>query len=153
MVQKNLLTEVGGVDVGVDLGGSDGFVAKHSLDSPKVGSAFEERGGKGVSESVGRDGLVDAGSIDEVFDHEEDHNTGEGLLTSMADKDEVLILCWDGKEITVKEIELEFVVGLLGDGHEALLRPFSFDLDEAVVEKEVAEFEGNEFADTESAGE
>ena len=38
------------VDVGVDFGGGDGFVAKHFLDGAEVGTAFDEMGGEGVPE-------------------------------------------------------------------------------------------------------
>jgi hypothetical protein len=38
--------------MGVDLGGGDIGVAKHSLDAPEVGATFEEVGGEAMAEDV-----------------------------------------------------------------------------------------------------
>ena len=117
MVQENFLTQMGGVDVSVDLGGGNGLVTKHGLDGTEVGTAFEQGGGKGMAEGVGRDGLLDAGFCHKVFNHEEDHDTSEGLLAPMAHKDIVLIFGRNGQEIAVKKIEMQFVDGFLGNRH------------------------------------
>ena len=50
----------GGVDVGVDLGGEDEFVAEHFLDDAEVGAVFDEVGGEGVAEGVRGDFLADS---------------------------------------------------------------------------------------------
>ena len=65
------------VDVGVDFGGSDGFVAEHFLDGPEVGTAFDEVGGEGVAEGMRGDGFFDAGFFGELFDEHEDINPGK----------------------------------------------------------------------------
>ena len=51
----------GAVDVGVDFGGEDAFVAEHLLDGTQVGAVFDEVGGEGVAESVRGNLLADAG--------------------------------------------------------------------------------------------
>lgn len=153
MVEQYFLSETGGVDVGVDLGGGYGLVAEHGLDGTEIGTAFEQGGGEGVTEGVGRDGLPNAGFLHKIFDHEEDHDAGEGLLAAMADEDVVLILMGNGQEVAVLEIELKLVDGFLGDGHEPLLGAFALDLDEFLFEKEVAEFQIDEFRHPQSATE
>ena len=65
------------VDVGVDFGGGDGFVAEHFLDGAEVGTAFDEVGGEGVTESMGGDGFFDAGFFGELFDEHKDINPGK----------------------------------------------------------------------------
>jgi len=65
------------VDVGVDFGGGDGFVAEHFLDGPEVGTAFDEMGGERVAEGMRGDGFFDAGFFSELFDEHEDINPGK----------------------------------------------------------------------------
>ena len=55
--------------------------------------------------------------------------------------------------VAVDEVELEFVDGLARDGHEPLLRTFSFHSDEFFVEIEVGKLECAEFAHAQTAGE
>ena len=50
------------VEVGVDFGGGDAFVAEHFLHGTEVGAALHEVGGERVAEGVWADGLGDAGS-------------------------------------------------------------------------------------------
>jgi len=52
MVEEDFLAEVGCVDVEVDFGSGDAFVAHHLLDGAQVGSAFEQMGGEGVAEHL-----------------------------------------------------------------------------------------------------
>ena len=61
VVLEDFVAEAGAVDVDVDFGGSDAFVAQHLLDGTQVGSAFEQVGGKTVAQSVRADDLADAG--------------------------------------------------------------------------------------------
>lgn len=53
MVEENLGAEQGGVEVEVDFGGGDGFVAEHLLDGAQVGAPFEKVGGEAVAQGVG----------------------------------------------------------------------------------------------------
>ena len=55
----------------------------------------------------------------------------------MADKHKVLICQRNGQLITIYEIELNLMDGLLRNGHQTLFRTFSLHLDELVIEKEV----------------
>lgn len=46
MVEEELAAELGRVEVDVDFGCGDRFVAEHLLDGAEVGSSFEEMCGK-----------------------------------------------------------------------------------------------------------
>ena len=152
-MEEDFLSQMGGVDVGVDLGGGYGFVTQHGLDSAEVGASFEQGGGEGVTKGVGRDGLLNACLGHQVFEHEEDHDASERFLATETDEDEVLELGGDGQLVAVGEVELQFVDGLLGDGHQTLLGAFAFHLDELVVEEEVAQLQVDQFADAQAARE
>ena len=58
MVGEDLCLPGGGVDVGVDLGGEDGFVAEHFLDDAEVGAALDEVRGEGMADGVGELSLL-----------------------------------------------------------------------------------------------
>src|SRR5690349_15608968 len=63
MITPMHLSQILPVDVGVDLGRRDVYVAEHLLDRTKVGAALEEMRGEGVSQGVRRDMLRDAHSL------------------------------------------------------------------------------------------
>ena len=61
-----------GVDVCVDLCGSEGAVAENGLDVFDVDAFFEQEGGKGMAEGVRGDVLGDAGLGSDFLNHESD---------------------------------------------------------------------------------
>ena len=62
MVLQDFLAQMAAVQMHVDFGGADVFVAEHGLDGAEVASALEQMGGKAVAEGVGADVLGDAGT-------------------------------------------------------------------------------------------
>ena len=46
MVAEDALLPLGGVNVGVDFGGEDGFVAEHLLDDAQVRAVLYQMGGE-----------------------------------------------------------------------------------------------------------
>ena len=72
MMLQHFALPGGGVDMGVDFGGCDVFVAKHFLDDTKVGSVLYQMSGEGVAEGVRRDFLRHAGKK-RVFSDEFEH--------------------------------------------------------------------------------
>lgn len=56
--------DLGHIELGVDLGGGDGFVAQKLLHDPKVCSSFKKVDRIRVAQSVGRDMALDARSLD-----------------------------------------------------------------------------------------
>ena len=77
----------GGIDVGVDLGREDGFVAEHLLDDPQVGPAFDQVGGEGMTESVRRNLLVDARGHRPFLHEVEDGYAAERTAEMVQEKD------------------------------------------------------------------
>ena len=55
---QNLIPKKAAINVGIDFGCTDAFVSQHGLNGAQIGSALQQVGGKAVSESVGRDGLL-----------------------------------------------------------------------------------------------
>ena len=65
------------VQMGIDLGSGDAFMAEHFLDGAQIGASFDEVGGEGMPEGMRRDIFGYAGLPDEVFEEQEDHYPGE----------------------------------------------------------------------------
>lgn len=74
------MVETFGGDVGVDFGGTGGFVAEEGLDVAEVGAVFEEVGGKAVAKGVDGDAFFDAGFFDGFFEDGLDATVGIGLV-------------------------------------------------------------------------
>ena len=55
MVLQDFLAQMAAVQMHVDFGGADVFVAEHGLDGAEVGTPFEQMGGEGVTEGVRTD--------------------------------------------------------------------------------------------------
>lgn len=141
VVEEDFFAQAGAVDVGVDLGGGYAFVAEHGLDGAEVGSALEEVGGEGVAEGVGRDVAGDARLGAEFLDEVEDHDSADVFDAALdGDEDVVLVFGRYLPLVAVEEVELEFLDGLGGDGHEALFGSLALDADELFVEIEIGEF-------------
>ena len=86
----HLLSEERSVEVGIDLRCVDTFVAEHGLNGAQIGASFEQMGGKGVAQRVGRDGLVDSCIGGEHLQHVEHCDAREVLPAPVADKHVVL---------------------------------------------------------------
>ena len=52
MMLQNFLSKGSCIDVGIDFCCTDAFVSQHGLDGTQIGSAFEQRGGNGMSQGV-----------------------------------------------------------------------------------------------------
>ena len=120
----------GGVDVGVDFGGEDGFVAEHFLDDAEVGAAFDEVGGEGVAEGVGGDFLVDARDERLLFDEVEDGHPAQRAAVFVEERDVVegrfggggagVEVAGESGGGDVPEGDEPLFVALADDAHEAL---------------------------------
>ena len=139
----------GGVDVGVDLGGEDGLVAQHFLDDAEVGPVFDEVGGKGVAEGVGRDFLLDAGGHGLVLDQFEDGDAAEGLSELV--QEEVVFVLALGGDGPILQVGADGIGRYFSEGDEALLVAFADDVDKAFGQIHVGEEEVGGFGDPEAA--
>ena len=125
----------GGVDVGVDLGGEDGFVAEHFLDDAEVRPAFDEVGGEGMAESVRGNLLVDARGHRLVFHDVEDVHPAEGFSGLVQEQD--VLKGAGGRLRTCRKVVPNGVGGHLPEGDDALLVALAYDIDEALVQRDV----------------
>lgn len=78
------------VDVGINLGCADAFVAKHALDGTEIGTAFQQVGGEGVAEGMRTDVLGQSDGFTQDLDDVEYHDAGN-VLASLADEYIVLV--------------------------------------------------------------
>ena len=60
MMKKNLLTESGRINMGIDFCGTNGLMAQHRLNGTEVSTTFQQSRGKGMAEGMGRDGFLNA---------------------------------------------------------------------------------------------
>ena len=139
----------GGVDVGVDLGGEDGFVAEHFLDDAEVGAVFDEVGGEGVAEGVGGDFLVDACDERLLLDEVEDGHPAERAAVFVEEGDVVegrLGGCGASGQIGREGVRRH-----LAEGDEPLLVALADDAHEALLEVDVGDLQGAGLRDAEAA--
>lgn len=61
------------VDMSVDFGCGNAFVAEHLLNCPQVGSALKQVGGERMAERVRTDRLFNSGNLDQLFNNMENH--------------------------------------------------------------------------------
>ena len=74
MMLHDFLSQSMGVGMKIDFGGADGFVSKHGLNGPQVGSPFEQGSGEGMSERVWTDCFLDARLFHQFLDEMENHD-------------------------------------------------------------------------------
>ena len=91
------------VHVGVDFGGSDAFMAQHTLDGTQIGTTFQQVGGERMTECMRTDVLFQTNGIGQFLDEMEYHDAGN-VLSSFADKHIVFVPGFDGCQIAVDEI-------------------------------------------------
>ena len=100
MVLQYFAAQVGGFEVGVDLGGAYALMAEHGLNGPQVGTALEQNRGKGVAQGVRLNGLLDARSHGLPLDHDEYHGARE-VMAAPVEKHVVFLAGLDGHQIAV----------------------------------------------------
>lgn len=80
------VAQVGLVQVQVDFGGGQTFMAEHHLDGTQVGPAFEKVCRKGVAQRVRRDRPPYPGFCGEILDDVKNHDTGEASSATVEEK-------------------------------------------------------------------
>ena len=76
--------------VGVYLRSADALMSQQGLNDTQVGTAFQQRRGKGVAQGVGRDGLLDASLLGLCLQHDEHHHTRQ-VCPSAVQEDIILL--------------------------------------------------------------
>ena len=126
-------------------------MAEHLLDGAEVGAAFEQVGGEGVAEGVGRYFGRYAGLGGEVFDYVEYAHAGYAAACSGGEEDVVFFAVGDFSVGSLGKPVAEGVGRYLAQGHESLFGAFANDREVAFGEIEAPDFEVYGFADAESA--
>ena len=139
----------GGVDVGVDLGGEDGFVAEHFLDDAEVGAVFDEVGREGVAEGVGGDFLVDACDERLLLDEVEDGHPAERAAVFVEEGD--VVEGGLGGRGASGQIGREGVRRHLAEGDEPFLVAFADYAHEAFLEVDVRDEQAAGLGDPQAA--
>ena len=150
MMLENRLAQRSRVDVRVDFGRADAFVAEQSLNDAQVCTAFEQGCGEGMAQRVGRNHFFDAGDFGLSAQHDENHHASQ-MGTATIQKNEIFLAGLDCHAISVVEPEIQLADGAPGNRHEPLLRPFAENANIAVVEEQVRQFQRDEFADAQAA--
>ncbi len=139
----------GGVDVGVDLGGEDGFVTEHFLDDAEVRPTFDEVGGEGVAEGVGGNFLVDARGHRLVLDDAEDVDAAEGAAVPVQEQD--VLEGAGGRFRAGRKVVPDGVGGHVPEGDDALLVALADDIDIPFVQVDVRDLQAGALAHAEAA--
>ena len=151
MITVEGLAEEFAVEVGIDLGGGDTFMAEHFLNGAKVGAAFYQVGGEGMAKRMGGDVLADPGVFDEVFEEQKDHNAAKAAAAAV-EKEDVFVAWLDGNMgADLLLIDVDVSDGGAADGYEPFLITLSDHPDIADVEVEAGNAEVDDFADPEAA--
>ena len=73
----NLLTQTGRIDMRIDFGRCYALMPEHSLNDTQAGTTFKKMSGKGVTEGVRTDILLNAGIKDKLLYEVKDHYARE----------------------------------------------------------------------------
>ena len=89
MMKKDLLTEGGCINMGIDFCSADGLMAQHRLNGTEVSTTFQQSRSKGMAESMGRDGFLNASLTRVLLYHYKNHRTGE--MTAAAVQEHIIL--------------------------------------------------------------
>ena len=108
------LFDLGGRQVGVDLGRGKRLMAQEFLNTAQVGAIVQHMGGKAVAEGMGTDSRVQAGDA-EVFIHLATHASGAESAAMLVDKQNLAIEVGVALRPLVPELHI-VLNGLQGGG-------------------------------------
>ena len=139
----------GGVDVGVDFRGEDGFVAEHFLDDAEVGAVLDEVRGEGVTEGVRGDFFADAREQRLFLDEIENGHPAQRAAVFVEEGDVVEGRL--GGRRARGEVGAEGVGGELAEGDEALFVAFADHAHEAFLQVDVGDQQAAGLGDAQAA--
>ena len=145
------LPEEFAVEVGIDLGGGNAFVAEHFLNGAEVGAAFNEVGGEGMAEGMRGDVLGDPGLLYEVFEQQEDHHAAKAAAAAVEEED-IFMAGLDGDMgADLLLVDADVFDSDAADGYQPFLVALADHANIADVEVEAGNTEVDDFADAEPA--
>ena len=150
MIAENGLSKVIDIDMRVDLGRCNGLVSQHLLNQAQVGTVLQQVRRKRMTKSVRADILLNTGFRGEAFDDGEDHRAGE-LTTVVIDKNDIAKF---GLHIDMHPFLEPPLIPFLRfgrDRNQSLLTALTGHNQISLLEKDIADFEINEFGHTQAA--
>lgn len=91
MMLQYFLAQTAPVDMHVNLGRGNTFVPQHGLNDTQIGTAFQQVGGKGMTEGMGTDGFAQAALLDQLFYHVEYQDAGQLRTAPDTQKDIIFV--------------------------------------------------------------
>jgi hypothetical protein len=139
------------VEVSIDLGSGNAFMAQHFLYGAEIGAAFHEMCGEGMAEGVRGDVFSDAGLPDKVFQEQEDHDPGEPAAAAVEEED--ILMAWLDRYVyaDILHIDADIFDGGAADGYQSFLISLADHADIPYVEVEAGDPQVDDFTDAESA--
>ena len=137
--------------MGIDLGGGEVGMAEHDLHTAQVGAVFQQMGGKGVPEGMGRDTLADTGQIGPFFD-----DVPEGLTThgvpQAGEKEELVVTGGIEPVAAPLQVGVDPLTGRFTDRHQPLLVPLAQGHQIADRQVDLAQLEPDQLRDPQTGG-
>jgi hypothetical protein len=123
-------------DMGIYLGGFQGFMTEHFLYMPDGRAVSEHVGGTSVSQGVGGDVLLDIGKPHTTLDHGP-YAVGIHPLTPPVQDEKAGIFMIDERRPNSQDIVSYKLTNSLAQGDDPVLIPLSLDADIAGIEVKV----------------
>jgi hypothetical protein len=141
-------SQVSDVDLGVDGGGVDGDVAEELLDVADAGAALKKMGRTRSSKRVGMNGLVDAGSLGVLSQHEHDEARADSIAGA-SEEERRFCRVINKEETSLLEIAKRGFGGLCGYRNETILFTFAIAHEKrSRLKVDVAEVQAHAFTAT-----
>jgi len=140
------------VEMGVNLGGGDADMPQEFLHEADIPAAFEDVGGKGVAEGVGRVLFIGEGAFEIFFHDAISADAGEGFSESIEEEDAV-IGGFFPQEIGSSQIDVfnQSISSLGTERDKSGAVPLAGHSHDFIFEEDIGEAEGSEFGDSEPA--
>lgn len=150
---QNLLPQVALVDVHIDFGCADVFVAEHGLDGSQISPSLQELRGKTVAESVWADVFLDSRFLGILFYIHEEGYSAEVFASTKRDEDIVVFARFDCDALSDNEPLPQLLDGVLADGNQSFLPSLAMNSDVSLFKVEFAQLQIHQLADSEAATE
>lgn len=126
-------------------------MSEHDLYTAQVGAVFQQMGGKGVPECVGRDTLADAGQIGPFFDDVPEGLAAHGVPQT-GEKEELVVTCGIEPVADPFQVGADPLAGRFTDRHQPLLVPLAQGHQIADRQVDLAQLEPDQFRDPQTGG-
>lgn len=149
-MEQELLSELGRIEMNVNLGCGNRLVTEHLLNSAKVGSTLEEMGSETMAECMRGYILANTRCFGELLHDIEDHHSRKSATSAIKEKD-IFFAGLNVDGIPIFEISAYSLYGARRNGNNTLLGSFSLDDGERIAGRETRDSQVAEFRHSDSA--